>query len=129
MVVFRDTFAGARVARACYTAPVRALVLGALALVAGCDRTVAGGSTDGAKVFAAACATCHGATGKPPPQMVDQLGVRDLTGAEFKARRSKELVMGQVRRGSANGRMPAFTGALTEAQTDAVTAYVLGLGD
>ncbi len=95
----------------------------------GCDRTVAGGSTDGATVFAAACATCHGATGKPPPQMVDQLGVRDLTGAEFRARRSRALIDAQVRRGSANGRMPAFTGALTEAQIVAVSAYVLTLGD
>jgi len=103
---------------------VRAFVLGVV-LLAACDRTVAGGSPDGDKVFAAACASCHGATGKPPPQMVDQLGVRDLTGAEFKARRTRELVMNQVRRGSANGRMPAFTGALTEAQIQGVTDYVM----
>lgn len=106
---------------------MRFFLVGILAILAGCDRKIAGGSTDGAKVFAAACASCHGATGKPPPQMVDQLGVRDLTGAEFKARRSKELVLQQVRRGSASGRMPAFTGALTDAQIDAVTAYVLSL--
>lgn len=100
-----------------------------LCLLASCDRTVAGGSTDGVTVYAAACASCHGATGRPPPQMVDQLGVRDLTGAEFRARRTKDLVQGQIRRGSANGRMPAFTGALTEAQIEAVSAYVLTLGN
>jgi mono/diheme cytochrome c family protein len=61
--------------------------------------------------------------------MVDQLGVRDLTGPEFRARRSKELVLGQVRRGSANGRMPAFSGALTAAQIEAVSAYVITLGN
>lgn len=93
--------------------------------VAGCDRTVAGGSTDGATVFRAACASCHGERGKPPAAMADQLGVRDLTGAEFRARRTKELVLGQVTRGSANGRMPAFQGALTDAQIDAVAAFVL----
>jgi mono/diheme cytochrome c family protein len=105
------------------------LLLVALVGFAGCDRTVAGGSTDGATVFAAACASCHGPGGKPPPQMVDQLGVRDLTGAEFKARRTKELVLQQVRRGSSNGRMPAFTGALKEPQIEAVAAYVLTLGE
>ncbi len=95
--------------------------------VAGCDRSVAGGSTDGATVYHAACANCHGERGKPPPAMADQLGVRDLTGAEFRARRSLALVEQQVRKGSANGRMPAFTGALTEAQIQAVAAYVLTL--
>lgn len=109
---------------------MRTFVVGLLGLVvlAGCDRTVAGGSTDGARVYAAACASCHGAGGQPPPQMRDQLGVRDLTGAEFRARRTKELVLHQIRRGSANGKMPAFTGALTEPQIEAVAAYVLTLG-
>jgi len=106
---------------------VRALVVSMLfaIVVAGCDRKVAGGSTDGAAVFGAACATCHGSRGKPPQAMTDQLGVRDLTGAEFRARRTKELVMNQVTRGSANGRMPAFKGALTDAQIEAVAAFVL----
>jgi mono/diheme cytochrome c family protein len=93
----------------------------------GCKRQVAGGSTDGAKVFAAACAQCHGPTGKPPPQMASSLGVRDLTGAEFQARRTRELVEHQVRRGSANGRMPAFTGAIDEEQIQAVVTFVLAI--
>jgi len=101
------------------------IVVSSLGLTVGCDRKVAGGSTDGAEVFKAACASCHGERGKPPQAMADQLGVRDLTGAEFRARRTKELVHGQVTRGSANGRMPGFQGALTDAQIDAVTAYVL----
>lgn len=99
----------------------------ALVLGPGCKRTVAGGSNDGAKVFAAACAQCHGPTGKPPANMAAQLGVRDLTSAEFAARRTRELVDHQVRRGSENGRMPAFTGAITEAQIVAVTDFVLAM--
>ena len=101
------------------------IIVSSLGVTAACDRTVAGGSTDGAEVFKAACASCHGERGKPPQAMADQLGVRDLTGAEFRARRTRELVHGQVTRGSANGRMPAFKGALTDAQIDAVSAYVL----
>jgi mono/diheme cytochrome c family protein len=92
-----------------------------------CKGKVAGGSTDGAKVFAAACAQCHGATGKPPPHMAAQLGVKDLTAPEFQDRRSRELIDHQVRRGSANGRMPAFTGAITEEQIVAVVDWVMAL--
>ena len=92
-----------------------------------CDRQVAGGSTDGAAVFRAACASCHGEHGKPPQAMAAQLGVRDLTGAEFRGRRTRDLVKHQVVNGSANARMPSFQGALTDAQIDAVTAYVLTL--
>lgn len=102
------------------------LVVAALA-GAGCGRKVAGGSTDGAEVFAAACAQCHGDTGKPPAQMAAQLGVRDLTGAEFQARRTRELVDHQVRHGSENGRMPAFTGAITDAQIAAVVDHVMAM--
>ncbi len=98
-----------------------------LALGAGCRRDVAGGSTDGAKVFAAACARCHGATGKPPVVMAAQLRVADLTGVDFHARRTRELVEHQVRRGSSDGRMPAFTGAITEAQIVAVVEFVLAI--
>ena len=105
------------------------MILAAVAGLAlgGCKRNIAGGSTDGAKVYAAACAQCHGASGKPPPQMAEQLGVRDLTGAEWMARRSKQLVDQQVRKGSASGRMPAFTGALKEEQIQAVVQYVMEL--
>lgn len=105
-----------------------ALALALLALTA-CNRRVAGGSTDGAAVFAEACARCHGPGGQPPPQMVDSLGVRDLTAGEFRGRRSLAQIEDQVRRGSANGRMPAFTGALSEDQVKAVAAYVMTLGN
>ena len=105
------------------------IVLALLALVAtpGCGRTIAGGSTDGAAVFKAACAQCHGETGKPPAQLAAQLGVRDLTSADFLGRRTRALVERQVRRGSENGRMPAFTGAITEAQIVAVVDHVLAM--
>lgn len=102
------------------------LAVAGLAL-GGCKPNVAGGSTDGAEVYKAACAQCHGPTGKPPKQMADSLGVRDLTGADWMARRSKELVDHQVRKGSTNGRMPAFTGALKEEQIQAVVQYVMEL--
>src|SRR5687768_10219645 len=98
-----------------------------LLALAGCDTQVAGGKADGAAVFAEACARCHGPGGKPTDQMKAQLNVRDLTAAEFRARATRELVIGQVRKGSDNGVMPSFAGALTDAQIDAVADYVLTL--
>lgn len=103
--------------------------LGLLALVAvGCSSPVAGGRADGPAVFAAACATCHGPTGQPPASMAAALGVRDLTSAEFLARRTPALIEAQVRHGSANQKMPSFAGAMTEDQIRAVAAFVMTLG-
>ena len=93
-------------------------------LLAACHREVAGGAADGAAVFAGACANCHGETGKPPSSMVAQLGVRDLTAPEFRARVTVALVEHQVHAGSDNKLMPSFAGALSEAQMHAVAEFV-----
>ncbi len=98
-----------------------------LALVAGCDRKVAGGRADGAAVFAEACARCHGDLGVPPPEIARSVGAKDLTADEFKARATRAYVEGQIRGGSANKVMPAFADVLTQAQIEAVAAYVLSL--
>lgn len=91
----------------------------------GCNRPAAGGSQDGATVYAAVCATCHGDKGHPSASMAAQLGVRDLTEPAFRARVTVALVEAQVRKGSANKLMPAFAGALTDAQIAAVSAWVV----
>jgi len=101
---------------------VKAVLL--VAALAACNNNVAGGATDGPKVFASVCATCHGPTGKPTQAMVARLNVRDLTAPEFRARVTPALVENQVRTGSKNKLMPAFAGALDDAQIKAVAAYV-----
>lgn len=101
--------------------------LALLLALAACDTQVAGGKADGAAVYAEACARCHGPGGQPTETMKAQLDVRDLTGDDFRARASKELVEAQVRRGSPNGVMPRFEGALTDAQIAAVADYVMSL--
>ncbi len=94
-------------------------------LVAACNNTeVAGGATDGPKVFASVCATCHGPGGKPTEAMIQRMNVRDLTSAEFRARVTPALVENQVRTGSKNKLMPSFAGALSDAQIKSVAAYV-----
>ncbi len=96
-----------------------------------CNRDPAGGSSDGATVFGMLCATCHGPDGRPPAAMVARLGVRDLTAPEFRARvaaSGPSLVEQQVRHGSQNKLMPAFEGAISDAQIRAVAAYVASTG-
>lgn len=91
---------------------------------AGCSRGVAGDDTDGRAIFQMMCATCHGPDGRPPAARVAQLGVRDLTAPELRARVTPALVEQQVRTGSKNKLMPSFAGAISDAQIAAVAAYV-----
>ncbi|HEY4059159.1 MAG TPA: cytochrome c [Kofleriaceae bacterium] len=98
-------------------------VAAALFLVAACNDPT-GGSKNGAKVFQATCATCHGMTGKPEAAMVARMNVRDLTDPEFRKKITRELVEKQVRTGSQNKLMPSFVGALSDEQIDAVARYV-----
>ena len=93
-------------------------------LFGACNRTAAGDAADGRAVFQMMCATCHGADGRPPAAMVARLGVRDLTAPELRARVTSSLVEQQVRAGSKNKLMPAFAGAISDAQIAAVAAYV-----
>lgn len=96
-----------------------------LLLLVACNGTeVAGGATDGPKVFASVCATCHGPGGKPTEAMIQRMNVRDLTAPEFRARVTPALVENQVRTGSKNKLMPSFAGALNDAQIKSVAAYV-----
>src|SRR4051794_21421641 len=92
-----------------------------------CHSDPAGGARDGATVYGTLCATCHGPDGRPPAAMVARLGVRDLTAPQFRARVAASgagLVEQQVRHGSQNKLMPAFEGAISDAQIQAVAAYV-----
>ena len=99
------------------------LVFAIVVALAACDRGVPGGAT-GQDVFSSMCATCHGPTGKPTEAMVARLGVKDLTAPELRSRITPELVEAQIRNGSKNKIMPAFAGALSDAQISAVAAYV-----
>jgi mono/diheme cytochrome c family protein len=98
--------------------------LALLVAVAACHGNPAGGSVDGAQIFQATCAICHGPAGKPSQMMIDTRGVRDLTSTEFRKRVTPALVEAQVRHGSKNMLMPPFEGALSDAQIQAVAGYV-----
>jgi mono/diheme cytochrome c family protein len=90
----------------------------------GCMPEVAGGRADGKAIFTEICARCHGMEGTPEETMAKQLGVRNLRDAAFQAGISDADLRARIAQGSANRRMPAFEGALSPAQIDAVAAHV-----
>lgn len=94
-----------------------------LVLLVGCasEKTT---TTDGAALYQTFCATCHGPEGKPDATMAARLGVRDLTSPELRTRITPKLVEQQIRKGSQNKLMPAFEGALSAAQMQAIADHV-----
>lgn len=93
-------------------------------VAAACTGDASGGSVEGPKIFDAMCSSCHGPTGKPTAAMIARLSVRDLTDPALRARLTPAIVEQQIRAGSANKLMPSFTGALTDAQITALSAYI-----
>ena len=93
-----------------------------LVLLVGCSAKTT--STDGAALYQTFCASCHGPRGKPDATMAARLGVRDLTSPELRTRITPKLVEQQIRKGSQNKLMPAFEGALSDAQMQAIADYV-----
>ena len=104
------------------------LVTMALVMTAGaCDRKIAGGRANGLEVYTEACARCHGAKGVPPRELAIQLGVRDLSTAEFQTTASDEDIRKQIVNGSEKKGMPAYGDLLSEAQITAVIEHVRSL--
>lgn len=104
-----------------------ALALAAMNLGA-CKVEVAGGQADGEAIYVEVCARCHGIDGAPEPIRARQLGVRDLRDPGFQAGITDDALRTTIAGGTPSRRMPAFEGALTPAQLDAVTRYVRTLG-
>lgn len=75
----------------------------------------AGGNADGAAIFAANCAVCHGAQG----QGATGPDIRPLGDAD------KDRIVKQVTNGGKS--MPPFGSQLSAAEIDAVAAYVMSL--
>lgn len=77
---------------------------------------VAPGVTDGAELYDIACAGCHGRKG-------EGLFAINLAGIGV----SERSIRSFVQRGIPRSGMPAFEGQFTEAQLDALVAFVAGL--
>lgn len=100
------------------------MVILALLAAGACDRKVAGGEVDGAKIFAEVCSRCHGPEGEPDASMVARYGVKNLRSAHVQRELSDADIRRQILEGSKNKQMPSFQGAITEEQIAAVIAHV-----
>ena len=101
--------------------------LGALLLSAsaGCRQGAAArGESDGQALYSELCARCHGAGGQPTGSMVARHGVKDLTSPEVQAEMTDDQLRSQILDGSDNRQMPAFQGAISDAQVEAVIEHV-----
>ncbi len=102
-----------------------ALAVAALVALAGCGQGAASrGETDGRALYSELCARCHGSGGMPTPNMVARYGVKDLTSEELQSGMSDGEIREQIVRGSHNRQMPAFGGAISDDQVDALIDYI-----
>lgn len=83
---------------------------------------VAGDTERGAAVFAANCAECHGARG-------EGVNAPALGNASALAHNKDEFIRYAIERGRDGTPMQAFSGILSEADIDNVTAYIRSLAD
>ncbi|HET7437082.1 MAG TPA: cytochrome c [Thermoanaerobaculia bacterium] len=80
-----------------------------------------GGGPDGAPIFKAKCAMCHGPDGAGQTTMGKNLKLRDLRSAEVQKQTDAELVKWIS---DGKGKMPSYKGKLTPADIDAVVAFI-----
>lgn len=80
---------------------------------------------DGASLFKAKCAMCHGPDGGGKTPMGQKLGVRDLRSDEVQKQSDADLthLIGQGK-----GKMPAFGKTLSEEQIKSLVAHLRELG-
>ncbi len=75
-------------------------------------------AADGAAIFKAKCAMCHGADGsKENPGM----GVKPLSGADVQKQSDADLTAAVTK---GKGKMPAYAGKLSDEEIKAVVAFV-----
>ena len=71
-------------------------------------------------LFQRNCAFCHGSDGKGKAA----LGTPDFTDPAFDRTLSPQDIVNAIRNGKAGGRMPAWSGKLTDAQIDNISTYI-----
>ena len=111
------------------TALTIGLVLFALTVLISSSRTYAGtensvASTSDAKTtFDAKCAKCHGKDGRGKTMRGKLAHARDLTGAQWQNDVTDERLFNSISNGRGK-KMPGFKKQLSEADIDALVAYV-----
>jgi cytochrome c6 len=94
-------------------------VIALLALVVALPLFAAG--PDGAAIYKAKCAMCHGPDGAGQTAMGKNLKVRDLRSADVQKQTDAELTKLIV---DGKGKMPAYKGKLNDAEVKALVAFI-----
>ena len=81
---------------------------------------IGSGMEPAAALFQQNCAACHGAGGKG----IAAVHTPDFTNPAFERSLSDHDVTDAIRNGKAGGRMPAWSGKLTDTQIDSLSTYV-----
>lgn len=90
-------------------------------LIAAPSAFAGGGGSDGAAIYKAKCAMCHGADGAGQTAMGKNMKLRDLRSAEVQKQTDAALVKWIA---DGKGKMPAYKGKLTPADIDALVAFI-----
>jgi mono/diheme cytochrome c family protein len=81
-------------------------------------------AADGAAIYKAKCAMCHGADGGGMTPMGKSMKLRDLRSPEVQKLSDAELTKVTA---DGKGKMPAYKGKLTDAEISAVVAHMRAL--
>jgi len=81
-------------------------------------------AADGAAVYKAKCAMCHGGDGSGMTPMGKSMKLRDLRSPEVQKLSDAELTKVTA---DGKGKMPAYKGKLTDAEISAVVAHMRSL--
>lgn len=73
---------------------------------------------EAAELFAKRCAVCHGKDGKGDTPMAKRLGAKDLTATRLSRAEIAKVIAG------GKGKMTPFKGRMSDAEIEAVAAYV-----
>ena len=78
-------------------------------------------AADGAALYKAKCASCHGADGSGQTAMGKAMKLRDLRSPEVQKQSDAELTKITA---DGKGKMPAYKGKLTDAEISALVAHM-----
>jgi cytochrome c6 len=78
-------------------------------------------AADGASLFKAKCAMCHGADGSGATPMGKSMKLRDLRSPEVQKQSDAEMTKITA---DGKGKMPAYKGKLTDAEISAIIAHI-----
>jgi len=80
------------------------------------------------KVYGKLCKSCHGADGKAQTKMGKKHDIDDFTSASWQAKHDDAKIRGAILDGVPETKMKAYRKKITEAQADALVAYVRAFG-